>query len=1667
MNHAAFGEHKITNYIFHFLANNMYANEAVSCSTAAISGLCSDAVADNMQVLASSSCLKMYYSVLRRNPRNVEIHINIGKMLLSFTGGARKESFMRQELPKSRLAEELQSLLRSSLKASHQGVAACLVALTVHFIAHQKYLREQLVDAGVNFTLLEYTKPEWNAVVRSMADAALNTLGETRHKAKFILSKVFNKKIVNSEMNYFRNIVRIRNEEALRVGSKSASSSPSKVLRERTLQREQQQVDRIPLKKGLSALDIELGSWFNTVPTTDQAATTIIRAARAFLAKKGVAASREEEERRLPVLKQLAEVTTDPAVLLECLVHCAKWGRLDLGLVATRRVFVLKTGSGGKHNDGAEMAQLFNKLTTEPHILVDILTTFTSMQLVQRQVLALLQLFPFDEQQVGLMADMGTADTIALRHPANVQICTDCIKTLSYFASISPRYRSLLCEDGPLKILLHLMDKHARVDAIASSCFALVANLCKDSTDNQAKFAETKLSLQLMKYLEKHIESVDSITIVCNAVKALCADGDLSNMEQYFSRDHLTLYHGIVTKFITSKVVVRQVYFLLMMAARCTGPFADYLSRELARSDAADFLVRTLLPEEEHRRSQALFFLLLITACTYLRAAPALIPLVLKANLAGILTQYLDPFWNNEVHKSTKYCLRILHSWAKTHDSSSVVFEHSSLAEDSVGGDSNFQFGSVAFDDSVSVLTHDASDFNYNKRGSNASFNPTNTSQTNLRDSQQQIDEDYVSDFDNQISVFTTEEEAVDLPDDSSLASKLQSSEHNLQKSFALLEHAVQHMHVEPTHALLVLNQIVTILRATNMASFMQEAAAGEGQRLVREVFPATLQAALLAFPADQDVQLAGCRALQSFHCDSIAPPAVVVNFGKLLVQALERWLEDRKFCVKMMKYCVHFCGESTVIKQQLSTKQSIDIFLALMRKHVEHLSLMKLCFRLIFHLCGGSGGEEAQTQLSVGGVGDLLLTLLVAHHSNREVVSLVCKAIVSLCMNKNLANIYNFGSFPSMQKYFFVIKANSQDAHICSSVSFALLGVLSLGRDVLLEGLQTQPFALELKEVLAESDFSVAAAEVMLMLASKVICNFSDLTSGFLHVNIIADLTLYSVGHWNEATRTLAYMTIRKLEEYGALCSGQQLQAPHDEAARVLHEDWQAGEAAARGRCELLISQLTIDAPEEPQVSLSAEEAHARISRFLRACLSSPRQPRARTTSCTALREVDLTAGDQMPLSELLALIVRKARIHLAVGVVKKILVGVQGSNDKSSGMASELAADPKPLLALLGAFMSIEAVPRDGLLILRALAYSEESMAAMGELGGCSLMYAIVQRYVNSNLNMCVSALKTLAFFAKGSVRNRRALAEEQSLGLLRLMQAHQGALFFMLEAVTTLTELCTGCPENIAVLAASPLSDMAVDLLVKFKLDKECMRTVGALVKVLCGPDSSEQMIRKFAARRSLSVLFLILKENIEAEDICNLYCSILTLLLGDDLDYYLAELTASSACSDLSDILRNEAMYRHNPSLLTPVFTLMVHYVYGVPLLTLALYRTDIPVTLEVFRSLPAWAPSRKAADIILSKIKIDIKQREVNRKKTLRQAEKQKTQRKLERQTSIPTSGISDWTDVSDLFSLLRDAFELRNTDDLMLSWSRGVHSTTRRWRTTWCWPPSWSAKRPS
>ena len=55
-----------------------------------------------------------------------------------------------------------------------------------------------------------------------------------------------------------------------------------------------------------------------------------------------------------------------------------------------------------------------------------------------------------------------------------------------------------------------------------------------------------------------------------------------------------------------------------------------------------------------------------------------------------------------------------------------------------------------------------------------------------------------------------------------------------------------------------------------------------------------------------------------------------------------------------------------------------------------------------------------------------------------------------------------------------------------------------------------------------------------------------------------------------------------------------------------------------------------------------------------------------------------------------------------------------------------------------------------------------------------------------------------------------------------------------------------------------------------------------------------------------------------------------------------------------------------------------------------------------------------------------------------RKKTIRQAEKQKSQRKLQRQTTIPNSGIGDRTVFNELFSLLRDSIDIRNADDVLL-----------------------------
>ena len=1632
-NHAAFGECKSTYYIFYFLANNTSANDVVSSATAAIAALCGDGVTENLQVLASCSCLKTYYSILRRNPRNVEIQINIGKMLVSFTTGTRKDVFMRNEFLKSRLPEELQSMLRMSLKTKHQAVAACLLALTVHFLHFQTQLREQFEDIDIGFVMLEFSKPEWNEVVRSLAQTGLNIILDTRKKPTFALINIFGKKKdIILEVNYYKNVYRIRCQSSLKV-----KNSSSKVMKEKTLYREQSMVDNIPLKKGLSTLDIEMGSWFNTVPSQDQAATIITHAARMFLKNKAAAAAREEEERRLPILKQMAEVSTDPEILLECLRHSAKWGRLDLALVVTRRVYVLKTGQ----QDGEVSPQIlgfFEKLTSEPDILVDILNTFTSMQVVQRQVMGLLRLFPFDEKEVGLMADMGTCDTIyaiSLRHPSNLPLCIDCIKTLSYFASISPTYRQLLCKNGPMKILIHIIDKHEEDDEMLANCFDLVIHVCKDFPDNQAKFSDTKLSLQLSKFMVRHAEHVGAVSTGCTVVKALCEDGELSNLEQYFTREYLTMYHGLISRHQSSKIVVRQIYFILMLAVRCTGPYEDYLTQELVHSDAADFLVRTMLPEAQNRESQAVFFLLLIITCTYLRAVPAIIPTVLRSNFAGILTQYLDPFWNDEVQKSTKYCLRILNSWTQTNESSLVLAQS---LDYSVGGDSTFLPGSIAFDDSVSVLTQDASDFNI-KRNSDVSLHPTNSLLRNRLDSQQ-IHEEYPSDLDNPVSEYTNDAR----PDDSSLASKLIASENDLEKSFSLLQHTVMHMSMEPTHTVHVLNQISRILNTTDMVAMSQKRIPGniDGKSLVCEVFPAALYAAMKAFPSEKIVLLTGCKVLQSFRCDSI--PEEVADFGALIASSLTNMANDVHFCERMMKYCVHFSAESDIIKGQFSTTDSIKSFLTVMKNHNINLDILKLSFRLILHICGGGG--EVQTLLSVGGVGEILMKILMSNYSNREIVSLISKTIMSLCMNENLANIYDFGSYKNIQSYFFIIKANAQDVKICSSMSFVVLGLLSIGKKVLLESLQRHPFSLQFKELLSESNFSVDAAEVIVMLASKVICNFTDFMSGFIHVNIIADLTLYSVGHWNEATRSVAKLTIRKLEEY----SSSLLAAPPrgELNSAIIFEETkddvnemdmvpQVVDAAVGGS---LVSLLSSEEPpalytvaehaSKVPASLGMNEATGRIGKFL---MWAMMKRRTRSNSIS-MQDVDIT-NNKIPLNKLLEMVVLKGRIHLAVGVMKKILMNVQ-SSDKGTGHAVLLASDPSQLLRVMAAFMSIDAVCRDGLLILRALSYTDESMAAMSDFGVCGLLFDIVQRYAKTNMNMSTVALKTLSFFAKGNVRNRFSMPEKKSLGLVRVMQKHASAQLFMVEALQSVTELCIACPKNNAVFAESNLIEIVTDFLVKFKLDKECVHAVLKMYYVF-SKEANAEMIRKIASRHCLVVLFQFLRENITVSEVNKKLCSILMALVGEDLDYFLTELVAGGAASTLCNILRNEFTYRHNPELMTPVFTLMVHYVYNIPLITLELYRTEIPVTLEIFRSEPAWSECRKAADIILSKIKIDVKHVETERKKLIRKEEKQKSQKILQRQTSIPDSGIGDWDDLSELFSLLHEGITNSNVEDII------------------------------
>jgi len=1635
-NHALFGEYKIPNYIFHFLTNNMFTNDAVGSATDAIAALCGDGVEVNLHTLASCSCLKMYYSIMRRNPRNMDIHINIGRMLVSFTTGSKKDTFIKGEMLKSRLPEELQSMLQTALKASHQGIAACLLSLCVHFLYYQRYLRSQFEDANIGVVLLEYSKSEWNDVVRSIAQAGLNIVVDSRAKPTFALAKMFNKKQEHLEVNYFKNIYRIRCQMSLKTGPRG---NGNKLLKERTLQREQSMVDSIPLKKGMSSHDIEMGSWFSIIPSEDKAAAIVVRAARRFLKMKAAAATREEEERRLPVLKQRAEVSSDPDELLECLQHCVQWGRMDLGLVVTRRIYLLKTSQQDSNNP--KILGLFEKLTREPDILVKVMSTFTSVPVLQRQVLALLQLFPFRTQEVDMMADMGTCDAIyaiALRYPSNFQLSVDCIETLSYFANVSPRYRHLLCEDGPLKVLLHLLDKHEHDDEMLASCFALVVNVCKDSTGNQEKISETKFSLQVQKFLVSHVENVDAVSLACSVIKALCEDGDLSNLQQYFNRDFLTAFHVTLTKNQSSKVVVRQVYFLLMLAARYTGPFEDYLSRELACSDVADFLVRTMLPEAKNRENAESFFMLLILACTYLRTVPSIIPIVLKANLAGIMTQYLDPFWNNEVHKSTKYCLRVLNTWTKTSEQPDGVLG----GDFSVGGDSTFAPPvNIGFDDSVSVLTQDPNDFNNIKRSSEASLQPAN-SLTRKRVDSDTINENDQSDIGNVDNV----------PDDSSLARRLNASENSLEQSFSLLEHTATHMSLEPASTRQVLHQIATILSAYDIESYLAENRSPEGIDgivLVNEVFPSALHGAMKAFPSEKAVLLAGCKVLQSLHCDSFS--GNVASFGALMADALELLVDDAPFCERMMKYCVHFSAESKTIRDQLTTAGSIQSILGVMRMHSTRLDLMKLCFRLIFHVCGGAG--EAQTLLSVGGVGEVIMNILTANSSNRDMVSLVSKAIVSLCVNTNLANINDFGSFKNMQTYFFIIKANAQDAHICSSMSFVVLGILSIGKDVLLESLLRNPFALEFKELLSESSFSVEAAEVIVMLTSKVISNFSELTNAFIHVNIISDLTLYAVGHWNDATRGLAVATIRQLEEYRpefsvSLSVKEEVHLRSEELkpGNVLEEKGDDNEDEERvvgvpsvvnmgleGSQVSMLSapEITEKIPSTFPSTRITEEAGARSSKFLRRVLMTRRQ----RSNSIAMQDIDINSS-KVPLNKLIEMVVLKGRIHLAVGIMKRILLSVQ-SGDKGSGVAVLLAEEPAPLLSLMASFISIEAVSRDGLLVLRALSYTEETMAAMGGCGVCSLLVDIVQRYSNNNMIMCTSALKTLTFFAKGSVLNRASMTPRKCLTLVRVMENHASAQIFMVEAIQTVTELCLSCPENNAALSSSNIVEISIEFLVKFKLDKECVQAVVSMIFVM-SKEANAMIIRKIASRQCLMVLFEFLRENISSPELCKTLCSTLTALVGDDLEYFLAELVAGGVAGTLCSILRSEAALRHTPSLLTPVFTLMIHYVYNIPRLTLELYRTEIPVTLEIFRSSPVWSDCRKAADIVLSKIKIDVKHVEVERKKTMRKAEKQKSQKLLHRQTSIPDTGIGDWDDMSELFTLLHEAVGNRNGEDIVL-----------------------------
>ena len=1670
-NQVAYGELKITLLVYQHLISNINANDCIKCATLAISALCSDGHLDNLRDVANYSCLRTYYSILRNNPRNVEVHLAVSKMLISFTSGPRR-GVMKTDFLKSGVSKELHDLSRTLLKSRHQGVAACVLALVVHLLDQEPYLRKPFVDAGGNFTLLEYTKQESHHIIKSMAIAGLDVLGEYRHKGKIMMiMMMINKKGAVMEKNYFKNINRIRSEPSLKVGIKSTLSR-SNTLKRRSYHSGNEHFigDSMSLlQKGFSSsLELE-GSMFSATQShfeLDNAATVISRAVRSFLSRKELASRRREEEKRLPILKQAAEITNDPEVLLEGLIHCTKWGRVDLALVVTRRLLMLKKSDSIQHQG---MFQLFERLTKEPYLLVDVLTTFTSMQVVQKQVLLLLQRLPFDEKEFEVMLQMRTVDTvmaISLRHPSSTDVVAECIKTLTIFSRLNSSWGSMLCqEERHMRILIHFLEKYLESDVVFNHLMELIISIVRNSTDNQSKFGTTKLSQYVLNRGEGNEQDIDRVSILCEAICALCEGGDLSNMEQYFTNDFLTFYHSVILNNIGNKEVIRQVYGLLMMASRSAGPYANFFARELATSDAAEFLVKVMMPEEQHRVGQSSFFLILIICCTYLRVAPSLIPIVLQNNLSSILSKYADAYWNEDVRKSAKYCLRVLNSYAKAnnfeHYQDDLPFDESALDSSTVsgGGGGSFLLGSLAFDDSISVLTNDVSDFKHQHAHQHMDT-PSN---------------------DNQESLYTIESQEVE--DGKKLMDKLKSPDNNLQQSFALLRHALKmykrdatkngESQSSPIH--LVLAQIIDIVHNTDMASYMQqsfymsnEKQHLDGKQLVCVFYPTILMRTMKEFITDTDIQISCCKAFQRFPCDLISQHDV--NIGLLMTTAIRNNMSDVRFCTDIMKYIVHMTAETDIVKKELTEESSLDAILLMLKQHKEDAPLVKLCLGYIFNICGQVSDDRTRTRLGETGVGKVLTEVLLSNKKNRDVISLVSKAIVSLCMNNNRDNLLAFGSLHNLKVYFSVIKTNPQDAKICSSMSFVILGMMSFGRVILIDALREnmKAFTFECKLVLEMTNFSNEAAEIVVMMICKIIKNFHDLFDSFVEVKIIDDLKLFAVGNWNEQTRDAAFKAIQHLEngldeskinaeasksDQAALQSNVQQTCEKDPDDEILHSQSTPSDInklidqneVSDYNDENDSAQVEIVQLNEPKIlqddhecsevvvgnstyKFSPEEARIRIFSFL------VKRIHKRSRAHTAwLQDVDVN-DERVPIHGLLESVTTKARIHLAVSVTKKILISVQG-NAKSIAMTNDLAAHPESLINFIYSFMSIETIPRDGLVILRSLTYSDEVMESMGHLGICELTYAIIRRYIK-NLNVCVSSFKTLAFFAKGSLSNRRVMTQDLFVRIMISMESNKNAVAFMLEAYAAMTELCRDCDENKSIVAFTPLNKMAMETLVKFKLDKECIRTVGAMIKVLC-LDSQQGIIKKFASRECLSVMFEILSDYIENDEICKLYCSIFTLMIGPDTNYYLVELTASNACKVLDGVLKSESAFRHNTSILTPIFTLLVHYVYNIPLFTLELYKTSIPVTLDIFRQDAAWSESKKAADIISSKIKMDIKQVEVNRKRTMRLAKKQKSQQNKHRPTSLPKSGISDWSDLADLFKLLKEALAINNDDDVL------------------------------